>query len=160
MRRAALLIALLLAACDGGPSLPPRPPSQPPDTRPPAPWPTTLTDRRDGFIAFTRVTVDVYRHGITLFKSGKFYDWTDGFRTFRDCDACIGYGSYEIRDTTIVLRFEFMDQLTADDSLPGAIVGSIRGDTLRIAFPERMWGVRDVYMNNGPYTLTERYNFP
>lgn len=165
-RRVATFVALLLAACDGShPSAPPQPPPQPPtSTQPQAPWPATLTDRRDGFVDFARVVVtsgsNVYRHGITLFKSGKFYDWADGAPTFSDCVLCTGYGSYEIKDTTIVLRFEFMYWLHDSTNLPTEIIGSIKGDTLRFGFPRWMWGVSDVYMDNGPYALNHRLNFP
>jgi hypothetical protein len=163
--RAALLLMLMLTACDFGyPSVPDAPP-QAPIVKPPAPWPLTLTDRRDGFVEFVRVVaagdILLYRHGITLFKSGKFYDWVDGQQTFRDCSTCVGYGSYTIADTTIVLRYEFMYFLRGEAPLPTETIGSIRGDTLRLAFPGWMGGVYDVYLEDRPsYTLNRRVNFP
>jgi hypothetical protein len=165
MKRLSLCLAILLAACDRShPSLP-QGQAQAPVAKPPAPWPLTLTDRRDGFIEFVRVVpagdIPIYRHGITLFKSGKFYDWVEGQQTFRDCSTCVGYGSYTIEDTTIVLRYEFMYFLRGEAPLPTETIGSIRGDTLRLAFPSWMGGVYDVYLEDRPsYTLNQRVNFP
>lgn len=168
MTRIAIFVALLLAACDAGsPSVLPHPAAPPatqapPATRPPAPWPTTLTDRQDGFADFVRVVVTsgsvVYRHGITFFESGKFYDWADGPQRFSDCVLCIGYGSYEVEDTTIAVRYEYLYGLDDKTSLPVQIVGSIKGDTLRLAFPSWMAGVSDVYMDDD-FTLTHRADF-
>lgn len=111
------------------------------------------------FFRTTRVGDSTYVIGYQLNRLGKL--WL--FKVVGDCEECDNWEEYAIGDftltgSTIVLRLWLIDEQGASRSGVYDVHGELRGDTLRLAYPDSMERLSPMF-SSGDYVGSRR-EFP
>lgn len=128
----------------------------------PAPMPPlvvdTIPNRYAEFVRTTSVGGESFVNGYLLSGSGYFLlwkqvseSWTDGWE--------FATGPFTLTDTAVVLRLSLIDATNA--VLPDVykVRGVLRGDTLRLVYPDSM-RLMNAMFSDGDYLLARKRDFP
>jgi hypothetical protein len=146
MKRLAICLVLLLAACDGDFFTAPASTS--------FVLPEAWTKTSYIFLRDEIASGQSYESEYQLFADGRFVFSANLYPGSSSCPYCVGYGYFAQNDSSVTLSFEYFFG-RPDVPLVNFATGTWKGDTLRLTYPADLVKL-DPLFRDEPYVLISR----